>query len=176
MAFNDTNILPGTLYFYVVTAVDAAGESVKSSEASASLVAAPSTNWLTEDVGVGATGSFSLSGSVFTIQGSGADIWNSADKFRYVFQAISGDISITARVLNMQNTAGWAKAGVMVRETLDASSQYVINFMSPANGTALQQRSGTGSSAFHFIGQCQSERRRTGSLAVEQRSLAECGD
>ena len=141
MAFNDTNVSPGTLYFYVVTAVDAAGESVKSSEASASLSGAPSSNWLTEDVGaVGATGSFSLSGSVFTIQGSGADIWNSADEFRYVFQALTGDCSITARVLNMQNTTGWAKAGVMIRETLDASSQYVINFMSPANGTALQQR------------------------------------
>ena len=142
MVFNDTNVSAGTLYFYVVTAVDAAGESVNSAETSASLVAAPSTKWLTEDVGaVGATGSFGLTNGVFTIQGSGADIWNSADEFRYVFQALSGDCSITARVLNMQNTDGWAKAGVMIRETLDASSQYVINFISPANGTALQQRS-----------------------------------
>jgi regulation of enolase protein 1 (concanavalin A-like superfamily) len=84
---------------------------------------------------------------VFTIQGAGADIWNSADSFRYVFQALPSDCSITARVLNLQNTAGWAKAGVMIRETLDPASQYVINFMSPVNGTALQQRSGTGSSA-----------------------------
>jgi len=148
MAFNDTNVSPGTLYFYVVTAMDAAGESVISSEASASLIAAPSTNWLTEDVGaVGATGSFGLTNSVLTILGSGADIWNSADGFRYVFQVLTGDCAITARVLNIQNTGGWAKAGVMIRETLDASSQYVINFISPANGTALQQRSGTGASA-----------------------------
>jgi alpha-L-fucosidase len=153
MVFNDTNVSPGTLYFYVVTAMDAAGESVKSSEASASLTGTASTNWLTEDVGVvGATGSFGLTNSVFTIQGSGADIWNSADGFRYVFQSLSGDCSITARVLNLQNTTGWAKAGVMIRETLDASSQYVINFISPANGTALQQRSGTGSSASGVTG------------------------
>jgi alpha-L-fucosidase len=148
MVFNDTNALPGTLYFYVVTAVDAAGESVISSEVSASLAAAPSTNWLTEDVGVvGATGSFGLTNGVFTIQGSGADIWNSADEFRYVFQAIAGDISITTRVTNMQNTADWAKAGVMFRETLDAGSKYVVNFLSPANGVALQQRATTGGSA-----------------------------
>jgi regulation of enolase protein 1 (concanavalin A-like superfamily) len=153
MVFNDTNALPGTLYFYVVTAVDAAGESVKSSEASASLAGAPSSNWLTEDVGaVGATGSFGLTNGVFTIQGSGADIWNSADGFRYVFQSLTGNCSITARVLNMQDTAGWAKAGVMIRETLDTASQYVINFMSPENGTALQQRSGTGSSASGVTG------------------------
>jgi regulation of enolase protein 1 (concanavalin A-like superfamily) len=103
---------------------------------------------LTEDVGaVGATGSFSLNSGVFTIQGSGADIWNSADEFRYVFQALSGIFTITARVTNMQSTAAWAKAGVMFRETLDAGSKYVVNFMSPANGVALQQRSSTGGSA-----------------------------
>jgi fibronectin type 3 domain-containing protein len=147
-AFADTNVSPATLYFYVVTAVDAGGESVNSSEASASLVAAASTNWLTEDIGsVGATGSFGLTNGVFTIQGSGADIWNSADEFRYVFQALSGNMTITARVTNMQNTAAWAKAGVMIRESLDAGSKYVVNFMSPANGVALQQRSSTGGSA-----------------------------
>lgn len=148
MAFTDTNVSPGTLYFYVVTTVDAAGESVNSAVASASPVASPSNNWLTEDVGsVGATGTFNLNGSTFTIQGSGADIWYGSDEFRYVFQALSGDCSITARVVSQQNTAGWAKAGLMIRETLDASAQYVINFISPANGTALQQRSGTGGGA-----------------------------
>jgi regulation of enolase protein 1 (concanavalin A-like superfamily) len=96
---------------------------------------------------VGATGSFNLNNGTFTINGSGADIWYGADEFRYVFQALSGDCSITARVLNLQDTAGWAKAGLMIRETLDASSQYVINFISPANGTALQQRMGTGNNA-----------------------------
>jgi alpha-L-fucosidase len=148
MAFSDTDVSGGTLYFYVVTARDAAGESVPSAEVSAALAGTPSSAWLTEDIGaVGATGSFNLSGSTFTVQGSGADIWASADEFRYAFQALSGDCSLTVRVLNMQNTTGWAKAGVMIRETLDASSQYVINFMSPANGAALQQRNGTGASA-----------------------------
>ncbi|HTL74352.1 MAG TPA: alpha-L-fucosidase [bacterium] len=148
LAFADTNAAPATLYFYVVTAVDAGGGSVNSSEASASLAGAPSSQWLTEDVGaVAPAGSFNLSGGVFTIQGSGTDIWDSADAFRYGFQALNGDCSITARVLNMQNTTGWAKAGLMIRESLDPSSKYVINFMSPANGVALQQRDTTGGAA-----------------------------
>jgi alpha-L-fucosidase len=146
--YADTTALPGVLYFYVVTATDAAGESVNSAEASASRAGVPSSNWLTEDIGpVGAMGSFNLSGGTFTVQGSGADIWDASDEFRYVFQALSGDCSITARVINMQNSTGWAKAGVMIRETLDPASKYVINFMSPANGTALQQRDTTGGSA-----------------------------
>jgi alpha-L-fucosidase len=148
MACADTTAAPGVLYYYVVTAADAAGESVNSAETSAARAGMPSSNWLTEDVGpVGAAGSFNLSGGTFTLQGSGADIWDSSDEFRYVFQALNGDCSITARVLNMQNTTGWAKAGVMIRESLDPASKYVINFMSPANGTALQQRAATGGSA-----------------------------
>jgi alpha-L-fucosidase len=139
MSYMDTHVVAGT---------DVSGQSANSAEASASLAGAPSSQWLTEDIGaVGAIGSFGLASGVFTIQGSGADIWGGADAFRYAFQALTGDSSITARVLNMQNTAGWAKAGVMIRETLDPSSRYVINFVTPANGAALQQRSGTGASA-----------------------------
>ena len=147
-AFADTNVSAGTLYFYVVSAVDVGGASVNSTESSASLAGATSSQWLTEDVGtVGATGAFGLTNGVFTIQGSGADIWYSADGFRYGFQALTGDCAITARVVSQQNTAGWAKAGIMIRETLDPASQYVINYITPANGVALQQRSGTGSAA-----------------------------
>jgi alpha-L-fucosidase len=148
LAYADTTAAPGVLYFYVVTATDAAGESVNSAEVSAARATTPSTNWLSQDIGaVGATGSFSQNNGVLTIQGSGADIWYSADEFRYAFQAVTGDYMMTARVTNQQNTAAWAKAGVMFRESLGADSKYVLNFMSPANGAALQQRTATGGSA-----------------------------
>ena len=147
-AFVDTTVAPATFYYYVVSAVDVGGESVNSAEVFAARAAAPSSNWLTADVGaVGATGSFSQAGGVFTVTGSGADIWYNADEFRYVFQAVRGNYTLTARVLNLQNTAGWAKAGVMMRESLDADSKYVVHFMSPANGVALQQRISTGGGA-----------------------------
>ncbi|HEU5072247.1 MAG TPA: alpha-L-fucosidase [Verrucomicrobiae bacterium] len=148
MTFGDTNVSPDTLYFYVVTANDAAGESANSDETSAALAGAPSAAWLTRDIGaVGATGAFSENNGVITIQGSGADIWYDADAFRYVFQAVAGNFMLTARVTSLQNTAPWAKAGVMMRESLDANSKYVINFLSPANGVALQQRASTAGSA-----------------------------
>jgi alpha-L-fucosidase len=148
LSFADSAAASGVLYRYVVSAVGAAGESVNSSEASATLAGAASSRWLSEDIGtVGLAGSFGLNGSVFTVQGAGADIWYNADAFRYVFQALRGDCSITARVLKVQNTAAWAKAGVMIRETLDAGAKYVISFVSPSSGAALQQRSSSGGSA-----------------------------
>ena len=108
----------------------------------------PSSRWQSRDIGaVGAAGSFNLAGSVFTVAGAGADIWNKADAFHFVCQFLPGDCSITARVLNLRNTAGWAKAGVMIRETLDPDAQYVINFLSPENGVALQCRNGPAADA-----------------------------
>ena len=74
--------------------------------------------WQTSDIGsVGHAGSASASNGSFTLSGSGDDIWNNADAFRYVYQSFSGDGTITARVGSVGNTNAWAKAGVMFRET-----------------------------------------------------------
>jgi regulation of enolase protein 1 (concanavalin A-like superfamily) len=132
------------------TGVTPAGGSASFYECNiSSLVSSP---WLTTDVGaVGAAGSFTLSDGVFTIQGSGADIGGTGDEFRYVYQEISGDFSITARVSAIDNTDPWAKAGVMIRETTNANSSYVINYISPGNGVAFEQRSGTSDSASSIV-------------------------
>ena len=52
----------------------------------------------------------------------------------------TGDGTITARVVSLQNTDGWAKAGVMLRETLDPASAYAFSLVSAGNGTHLQWR------------------------------------
>ena len=148
MAYVDTDVSSGILYYYTVSSVEGAEESADSAPISVAVPAVPSNIWLTQDVGdVGATGSFSESDGEFTINGSGSDIWYTSDEFRYVFQAVQGDQSLTARVLSMDNTDGWAKAGIMMRETLNSDSKYVTHFLSPVNGVALQQRSSTGGSA-----------------------------
>jgi DNA-directed RNA polymerase subunit RPC12/RpoP len=83
--------------------------------------------WQSHDIGVvGAAGTFSQSKDVVTLTGSGADIWHQADGFHFVFQPQTGDGSLTAEILNVQNTAEWAKAGVMVRETTNANSVFAL--------------------------------------------------
>ncbi|GEM_PF-1291116 len=109
--------------------------------------------WQTQDIGaVAATGSASYSNGVFTVKGSGADIWDTADEFRFVYQTLNGDGQIVARVTGVQNTNAWAKAGVMIRETLNANSKHAMMVLTPGNGLAFQRRTSTGGSSYHTSG------------------------
>jgi hypothetical protein len=87
----------------------------------------PASAWQAGDIGdVGKAGSFSQAKGVYTVNGSGADTWRQADGFYYVSLPLTGDGSLTAEILNIQNTHEWAKAGVMIRETADAGSAFAF--------------------------------------------------
>ncbi|MDB6110083.1 MAG: hypothetical protein JWR69_1833, partial [Pedosphaera sp.] len=97
--------------------------------------------WQDQDIGnVGLAGNASFAGGNFSIQASGDDIWNTADAFHYVYQPMNGDGQIVARVVNVQNTDGWAKAGVMIRETLAANSRQAIMLISADQGASFERR------------------------------------
>jgi len=83
----------------------------------------------------------------YTMTASGADIWGTADEFRYAWKQLSGAGSISAQVLSVQNTDPWAKAGVMIRETLDPGSEFAFVCVTPGNGCRFQGRLTPGSSA-----------------------------
>jgi hypothetical protein len=79
----------------------------------------------------------------YTMTGTGADIWNAADQFHYAFKTLTGPGSIVAKVLSVDNTDPWAKAGVMIRETLGAGSKFAAVYITPGNGCRFQARSDT---------------------------------
>jgi hypothetical protein len=83
----------------------------------------------------------------FTMTGSGSDIWGTADQFHFAYKVLTGPGTIIAKVDSVENTHDWAKAGVMIRETLDADSKYAIGLVSAASGVAFQFRTDTGSGA-----------------------------
>jgi hypothetical protein len=102
--------------------------------------------WTCADVG-GATpaGTQSLNGSTWTVQGGGADIWGTSDQFRYVWQPVAADATVTARVASQGATDAWAKAGVMLRQTAtDAGSMEYAMLVTPASGVLVQYRSSSG--------------------------------
>src|SRR6185436_1363797 len=77
--------------------------------------------WQSQDIGtVGIAGATSPLSSGFQVTASGNDIWDLADAFRFVYKPLSGDGEIVAQVDSLDPTDAWAKAGVMIRETLAA--------------------------------------------------------
>jgi hypothetical protein len=96
--------------------------------------------WISGDIG-GSTshGSYAYANGVFSITASGGDIWNGSDQHGYVYQAVTGDCTITAHVtaistyrgLAADTTNPWAKAGVMIRAGLDASTPMATCFIAP---------------------------------------------
>jgi phosphatidylserine/phosphatidylglycerophosphate/cardiolipin synthase-like enzyme len=99
------------------------------------------TGWSTIDIGAAAVaGSASEASGTYTVAGSGADIWGSADAFRYAYQQLTGDTTMVARVATVQNVNLWTKAGVMVRQSLDAGSQHASMFVTPGKGLSFQRR------------------------------------
>jgi hypothetical protein len=79
----------------------------------------------------------------YTITATGADIAGTADQFHYAFKTLNGVGSIEARVLSVGDTDPWAKAGVMIRETLDAGSKFAAVYITPGMGCRFQMRSNT---------------------------------
>jgi len=74
----------------------------------------------------------------------GTDIWDTSDQFRYAYKNLNGNGSMVVRVDSMIRSDGWAKAGVMVRESLHPGSKHAFVCMTPDYGFSFQQRPETG--------------------------------
>lgn len=108
--------------------------------------------WQSVDVGpISATGSASFANETFANTGSGEDIEGTADSFHFIYRKISGDATVTAKVASMTYIHDWAKAGVMIRESLDADARNAFTAVTPANGVIFQKRSETGSGTNSLI-------------------------
>jgi len=99
--------------------------------------------WVSQDIGdVSAAGSASYANGTFTVNGSGADIWGTADEFHFVHRSVSGNFVITARVASVEYVAAWTKAGIMIRDGLSPSARHLSFFATPSTtkGIAYQRR------------------------------------
>jgi len=89
----------------------------------------------------------------YTMTASGADIWAvngvEADEFHFAYKTLTGTGSIVARVQSIENTAPWAKAGVMIRESLSPDSAHAFACITSENGIAAQGRPSTGGTSFN---------------------------
>jgi hypothetical protein len=112
--------------------------------------------WSGQDVGAtGLAGSASYANGTFTVKGAGADIWGSSDAFFYASQAVTGDVQITARVVTLQNTNTFAKAGVMLRTSAAANAAHVLLDVRPTGDIEFVTRPTNGAQTTYLAGAVQ---------------------
>lgn len=103
--------------------------------------------WKQQNIGspsVKGNASYDPTADQFSVSGAGKDIWGKSDQFNYVYQPWTGDGAIIALVSSQTNSHEFAKAGIMIRETLNADSKHVDLLLTPSNGFTFQYRAETG--------------------------------
>ncbi len=91
----------------------------------------------------GAAAKFVDDGETIALTAAGADIWDSADQFRYAYKTLTGDATMIARVVSKGTGSNeWAKGGVMIRQSTEAGSTHAFMPLTAGggNGASFQGR------------------------------------
>jgi regulation of enolase protein 1 (concanavalin A-like superfamily) len=97
--------------------------------------------WTSQDIGaVPIAGSFVNGSATMDLTGSGADIWGTADAFRFAWVPMTGDGEVVARVRSVDYASSWSKAGVMIRQSLTPGAAHAFMLVSAGKGYAFQRR------------------------------------
>jgi regulation of enolase protein 1 (concanavalin A-like superfamily) len=99
--------------------------------------------WQSGDIGtVGVAGSSSYDelADIYTIRGSGENIWDTADSFHYVYQTVEGDAELIAHLGSLENTSEWARAGLMVRQDKSVGSVWAMMCQTSLRGDQFEYR------------------------------------
>jgi regulation of enolase protein 1 (concanavalin A-like superfamily) len=85
-------------------------------------------------------GCVTSSGTTITVAGAGTDIGGTADEFHFAYMPASGDLDIRVKVASLENVDPSAKAGIMIRESLQDDARHAFLFVSPGNGIGFERR------------------------------------
>jgi fibronectin type 3 domain-containing protein len=142
-AYTDTGLTNGTTYYYVVNATNTGGTSADSGEVSAVPSGLPSP-WVTADIGTtGLAGSAEFANNAYTVTGAGS-LGGTTDGFRYLYQPLSADGSIIARISTLEDTGSSARVGIMIRDTLAANSRMAALSVTGSGAYKWMRRTTTG--------------------------------
>jgi hypothetical protein len=129
----DTGLTNGKPQLYSVKAVFADGTE---GPASADAVATPQMpilgGFFAYEIGTANPSSLMLDGNTLTVKASGGELWDNYDSGTFIAAPVSGDYTITVKVLAAPtgSSSNSAKAGVMIRENLIAGERYAYLFVS----------------------------------------------
>jgi regulation of enolase protein 1 (concanavalin A-like superfamily) len=152
-----TDLVNNQNYTYLIAPVTTAGEGGRAAVSAGPIVLSPPQGYTVTSINedpdnlIGLKDCGALTGAsidpatgVITIHGSGNDIWNNADQFNFTSQEVEGDFQVTVKALDRPTaTDPWSKAGLMIREGLDAGARDAYFVLSNANGLTFQWRDTT---------------------------------
>jgi len=114
-----------------------------------SIIAPPSKDplplaWKVIDIGRSLKGGQQINKHNWLFYGGGDDIWNTDDQFRFAYQKIKKDFTFTIKIDSLYNTHQYAKAGIMIRKSLNKNSAHGIVNIFPNGNTEFGYRSENG--------------------------------
>lgn len=137
--------VPG-LYRIKLTVTGPGGSSVKQSDYFPVAKERIPTEWTKNDInnpGRSFAGYDSSTGKI-TIFTSAADIWGMQRQAAYISRngnntdKLTGDFEIYTKITKLNATNGWAKAGLMIRQSSEPDSPYVLLALTEANNTVFE--------------------------------------
>lgn len=128
--YQDNTALKGKTYYYVASSFNKSGESANAYPVS--ITTGFPANWHQADIGDNAgqksTGSFD--GQQFTIEADGMGIDSLHNEFKFIYTALNGDGTITARYVP-QISSQFTSFGLVVRDGLTANKPQVALMVRP---------------------------------------------
>ena len=101
-------------------------------------------SWKVRDIGRPLKGGQKVNENNWSFYGGGNDIWNTNDQFRYAYQKINTDFSFSIKIDSLYNVHQYAKAGLMIRKSLNSNSAHGLINMFPSGNTEFGYRTNNG--------------------------------
>ncbi len=97
------------------------------------------------EVGHAGSVSFDASTGIYTVTGSGENLWREKDAFQFAWKTVSGDVALTANIaFPNPGVDAHRKAVLMIRQSLEPGSAYVDVALHGDGLTSLQFREAAG--------------------------------
>jgi M6 family metalloprotease-like protein len=127
---------------YILTGIGTTPKTIQPIYTQKSTIPALPEPW--QKAQIGTTGLAVYEAGTFGLEAEGGSIGSVSDKFSYAYQTISGNATIIARVAS-SNKPNWNfRAGIMIRESLQANAVQTMLVKAAYDGNRIEQRTATG--------------------------------
>ena len=88
-------------------------------------------------------GDCSIKDNQITIKAGGADIWGTKDEGFFTYTKILGDFEVSVKIVNLEKTHLYTKAGIMARSDLSEDSKHIFFQIFPDNSPRNKNNGGS---------------------------------